>query len=333
MRVKISKNTLRTVVILLCLLLLGFSIFKLLSLWEFRYESDPSDGKEAAADGSRYFDGIRYVQNDDIKTVLFIGVDKYEAQTHTDSYNNDQQADFLMLLLVDEKAKSCTALHLNRDTMADIRILGVRGENAGTFKGQLALSHTYGSGKKDSCRNTVKAVSDLLYGARIDHYIAFTFDAVAKVNDLVGGVTVTVPDDLTPASPEWVKGATLTLKGDEALKYVRARSGLKDSSNTRRMERQRQYLSGLQKSVRSAAESGDISPEKVLKTISDYMVSECTADQLSRLYERWENYEDKGFITIAGEAKKGEKFMEFYADEKSLKQLAIELFYVPSKRK
>ena len=81
--------------------------------------------------------------------------------------------------------------------MTQIRILGVTGEPAGTFTGQLALAHTYGSGEEDSCENTVLAVSNLLYGMEIDHYVSLTMDGVALLNDLVGGVTVEVLDDFS----------------------------------------------------------------------------------------------------------------------------------------
>jgi anionic cell wall polymer biosynthesis LytR-Cps2A-Psr (LCP) family protein len=124
------------------------------------------------------YKGENYALREDLETVLLLGVDKYVTETGVESYNNTQQADFLMLIIFDRTNKSYTALQLNRDTMTEITMLGVRGEQAGVFTGQLALAHTYGSGGKDSCRNTVDAVSNLLYGIDIDHYVAVTMDAV-----------------------------------------------------------------------------------------------------------------------------------------------------------
>ena len=144
---------------------------------------------------------------------------------------------------------------LNRDTMTKIQILGVRGDVAGTFTGQLALAHTYGSGERDSCLNTTEAVSNLLYGVGIDHYISITMDGVAILNDLVGGVEVEVMDDFSSIDSTLVQGETVTLMGNHALTYVRTRGGLEDSSNLHRMERQRQYLIALQKKLTEKANS------------------------------------------------------------------------------
>ena len=50
---------------------------------------------------------------------------------------------------------------------------------------------------QDSCRYQAKAVSNLLYGVSIDHFCSVTMDAVAVINDAVGGVSVQVMDDMT----------------------------------------------------------------------------------------------------------------------------------------
>ena len=106
----------------------------------------------------------------------------------------------------------------------------------------MALAHTYGSGGSDSCLNAVKAVSRLLGGVKIDHYMTLTMDGVGKINNLVGGVTVTMLEDFSELDPAMKKGETVTLKGEQALLYVRTRQGIGDQSNLSRMERQRQYL-------------------------------------------------------------------------------------------
>jgi LCP family protein required for cell wall assembly len=326
---KINRSAFKLIGILVAVILLVSLLFSLLSLWESGFESADVFDNGVPDDGRINLNGSYYLPNKDLDVILLIGVDKYTSQEKGESYNNDQQADFLMLLLLDKEKESYTALHLNRDTMAEIPILGVRGETAGTMTGQLALAHTYGSGRLDSCRNTVKAVSNLLYGVKIDHFIAFTMEAVAKINDLSGGVTVTIQDDLTSVSPQMQKGATLTLTGDLALSYVRTRYGLEDSSNLRRMERQRQYLKALRSAILTKMEKNDSFLMEALDKVSPYMVSDCTVNQLSQLYNNLESYTDSGIQTVKGEAKVGEEFMEFYPDEAALKQLVVELFYVP----
>jgi len=64
--------------------------------------------------------------------------------------------------------------------MANIRMLDVNGNPYNSFEGQLALSHTYGSGKEDSLENTAWSVSDYLYGLQIDHYASISMDKVVR---------------------------------------------------------------------------------------------------------------------------------------------------------
>ena len=196
-----------------------------------------------------YYDNQWYRLKDNLETVLIMGEDKFEAGEDDADYVNTRQTDFLLLLILDKTNQSSQILQLNRDTMTDIESYGVAGKSTGTFTGQLALAHTYDTGGKDSCRNTVKAVSNLLYGVSIDHYLSLTMDAVPIINDAVGGVTVTVLDDMTSADPALEKGAEVTLQGKQALTYVRTRRGLDDSTNLHRMERQRQYMGELYKGL------------------------------------------------------------------------------------
>ena len=233
----------------------------------------------------------------------------------------------MLLLVMDKQHETCTPIQLNRDTMTQIRILGVTGEPAGTFTGQLALAHTYGSGEEDSCENTVLAVSNLLYGMEIDHYVSLTMDGVAILNDLVGGVTVEVLDDFSGIDDTLVQGETVTLYGQHALTYVRARGSLEDSTNLHRMERQRQYLAGLQEQVKKAAQSDSNFSLDALLQVNEYMVSDCTVNQLSDLINSMVTYEIEDIRTTQGEAQVGEEYMEFTVDEDALQQLVLEVFY------
>ena len=121
-------------------------------------EGSSSSALEEAGDTREltYYNGGWYARRNDLETVLLMGLDKY-AETEESNYLNNEQSDFLMLLVINKETGACTPIQLNRDTMTKIQILGVRGDVAGTFTGQLALAHTYGSGERDSCLNTTEA--------------------------------------------------------------------------------------------------------------------------------------------------------------------------------
>ncbi len=186
------------------------------------------------------YNGQEYVLKDGVETFLVMGLDKMSQDKTGDSYNNNQQADFLMLMVFDNNSKTYSTIHINRDTMAEIDILGVEGTKVGTLNTQIALAHTYGKGGSISNLNTAKAVSNLLYGAKVNHYMALTLDSVPAMNDLVGGITVEVLNDFTgvEGGENLIKGQSVKLTREEALLYVQGRGGLDTPTNVERMKRQ-----------------------------------------------------------------------------------------------
>ena len=337
MKFRVDVRVLKGTAAILAVVLVLLAGMLLLQRWENTQDAPVSSSGEASSveagapvDGREitYYDGTAYAKREDLETVLLLGVDKFEGET-PEGYLNNQQADFLLLLVMDKQHETCTPIQLNRDTMTQIQILGVTGEPAGTFTGQLALAHTYGSGEEDSCENTVLAVEKLLYSVGIDHYVSLTMDGVALLNDLVGGVPVEVLDDFSGIDDSLVQGETVTLQGQHALTYVRSRGGLEDSSNLHRMERQRQYLAALQQQLKAAVQQEDGFTLDALLQLNEYMVSDCTVDQLSELGNSLAAYQVSDILTTPGDAREGEEFMEFTVDEDALQQLVMDVFYEP----
>lgn len=323
--------TVFAVVLSVCFLFLAFRVFMVLDTYYGRVDTsdDDSYGYRSGGRPEYLVDGKWYVQKDKVETYLLIGIDKYEAAIRNENgYRNTEQSDALFLLAVDREKEDYSILHINRDTMANIRMLDVKGNPYSSFEGQLALSHTYGSGREDSCENTVWSVSDYLYGLEIDHYASISMDAVAILNDKIGGVTLTVADDMTMVDESLKKGETVTLKGEQALIYIRARQGIADSTNIERMERQRQYIDAFLNQAWVAIFRDDSLRADMLLSVSDYLVSDMTADELLSLTDVLHDYIFTGIYSIDGEARKGEQFMEFYADEDKLKKLVLDTFYV-----
>lgn len=264
-------------------------------------------------------------RKENLETILVLGLDKNEYPDDSRAYINDMQSDFNLVLVLDKDTNVCTPLLLNRDTMTEIIRLGVFGDEAGTFTGQLALAHTYGSGGSDSCINAKKVMSKFL-GVPIDHYMSFTMDAVPAVNDAVGGVTVTVLDEFQD-SDTLVKGETVKLMGQESLNYVRGRHGSGDQTNISRMKRQEQYMSALIERLIAAAKEDPDLLTKVTLSLGDAFQSDYTVNQLQKLADRLMEAKIEDFVTIEGEAKVGTEFMEFYPDQAALEKTIDEVFY------
>lgn len=304
------------------------TVLLIVNLWENRNSAYFPEGT-AGPQSVMQYNGTEYELKEGIRTLLVLGLDKFDEVEAVDGYTNNKQADFVMLLVIDDNAKTVTALHINRDTMADIPVLGIAGEKIGMVNKQLALAHTYGNGREVSCRNTADAVSSMLYNITVNHYVSVTMDSVPVYNDLVGGVEVTVLDDFTGIDDELVKGETVTLKGEKALTYIRSRKGLDDSSNSTRMVRQRQYLDALYKKSIECKNSDENFVLTAVLQMADYMVSDCSSNQLTELAQTIIDYEFTEIRTIEGDNVVGEVHMEFFPDVDSLKKNVVELFYVP----
>jgi len=327
-RSDVKRNALNIIaVILICTLVISI-MFIVLNQWE-KGQKIYSEQEYEQLESKLEYNGEEYVLKNDIETLLVLGLDKYSSETEYDAYNNNRQADFLMLVVLDNANKTCKALQINRDTMTQMNVLGVAGQKIDTVTKQIALAHTYGNGGDVSCRNTADAVSQLLYGTKIDHYISLTMDSAPVFNDLVGGVEVTVLDDYKGIDDTLVQGQNVTLYGDHVLNYVRSRYGLEDSSNNARMVRQRQYLEALyEKTLKCIENDAEFIPNAAL-TMSEYIVSDRSVTQLEKTIEKCFDYTFEGISYIKGESILGEEFMEFYPDDDSLKANIIELFYAP----
>lgn len=312
--------------LILLVVLLVSSTLLLLSSWEKGIGLFPAHDEDF--DNSVTVDGVNYIRNENVQSILLIGLDKFDQDRDDTGYYNDQQADFLMLFVLDNEKQTCSAIQLNRDTMAKINVLGVAGEKIDTFTGQLALAHTYGNGNEVSCRNTVDAVSSVLNDIDIERYISITMDAVPIITDIVGGVEVEIKDDFSGIDDSLVMGETVTLSSDNVLNYVRTRQGLEDSSNIARMERQQEFLTSLFNNFNEKLINDESFLVDASLKLSDYIVSNYTVKQLENLMENLSSYKFKDIHSIEGESKVGDKFMEFYVNEDDVNRVLLDLFYV-----
>ncbi len=275
-------------------------------------------------------DGKRYYPRQDVTVMMVLGIDQEGPVQASNSYINPGAADMVMLLVFDETNEACSVLYLNRDTMLDVSLLGLRGDYAGTRKEQLALAHTYGSGLEDSCENVRSTLENFLQGVTIDYYISMNMDAIPILNDAVGGVLVNVTDDFSEVDPSISMGKTV-LRGRQVLSYVQTRKGVGDQKNVSRMERQKEYITSFLQQYHNMDEH---SPEFLLSTyerIEPYIVTDCSTNTLTGMLSRYKDYALKEIVTVEGENVIGEEYYEFYVDEEHLQQVVLDLFYAEKK--
>ena len=275
--------------------------------------------------GQITFEGKTYKPKTQMSTMLVIGLDTYTAGTEAE--RGDAMSDFLALIAFDRNEETYNIIHINRDTMMDVPVLGVFGDPAGTSYQQIAWAHSYGSGKDDSCRNTADAVSSLLLDIPVDNYVSVTMDAVSTLNDHIGGVEVKVTEDFSKVDPSLVMGERIRLTGEQAVTYVRARGSVGDETNLSRMERQKKYMHALVDSLEAAYAKDSSVATSAVEAVEDYIVTDCTLGELADLASDFSSFTLEGIISPEGESKVGERYMEHTLDEDALTKMVIDIFY------
>lgn len=274
-------------------------------------------------------DGHTYRYRRGLTTILFMGVDTtLEQEALAEGARSGGQSDFLLLLVIDERRETITPIQIDRDVMTEITVLGVLGDEAGTLTTQICLAHGFGDGGEQSCELTRDAVSNLFLDAQIDYYVAMNMDGISQLNDLVGGVTVTVTDDLSALDEAMVPGATLTLTGEQAEIFVRARTGVGEGTNAARMARQRVYIGGLAEQMLARMDEDANFVGTVFDALEPVMVTDMKRGTMINVAWGARNYARETMCTLEGEHVVGaDGHMEFYADAEALEELVIRAFY------
>lgn len=262
-----------------------------------------------------------------LSTVLVMGVDN-NKNYKTSGFRSGGQVDLLLVLLIDNKNEEIIPLQIDRDTMTEITVLGVLGGKAGTRNAQICLSHGFGDGNAESCLLTREAVSNLLLGIEIDYYFAIDLDGIQALNDVIGGVTVTLSDDLSALDPNMRKGETLTLHGKQAEYFVRNRRDVGSGTNEGRMDRQKSYLDGLRIKIRSLVQYDQDVIVGLYDTLKPYLQTNMTRGRIINMIWKTRDYHYADVVRAEGRYSIGEDgFMEFRIDGEALQRLVINLFY------
>ena len=273
-------------------------------------EKEEVSAEPESTDGSSYitYNGKKYKYNSDLRTMLFMGVDKNEVVTVKENTGRSGQSDCLVLLVLDTDKKTTTLLEISRDSMADVKIYGIDGDYMA----------------KRSCQLTREAVSNLLYDIPIHDYLSLNMSGIVPIVDQIGGVTMTVPEDYTAIDPAFVQGSTITLNGELTEKYIRSRDTSVLGSNEQRMERQTQFVQALLEKVKSTEDGGNSMLRQFWQVGQPYITTDLSLDMLEKIASYDMNPE---ILKVPGEVRAGEEHDEFHVDDASLQEMIVNIFY------
>lgn len=276
----------------------------------------------------KYQDTI-YAYKEDILTFLIMGIDKNSDVKEEAEGTSGGQADALFLAVMDPGEKTIKVIGINRNTMTDIDVYNEEGAYLTTVSAQIAVQHGFGNGMEESCERQLKAVRKLFYNLPIHGYAAINMSAIPTINDAVGGVQVTVLEDLTQRDQSLVEGESVHLEGESAFWYVKYRDTNVFGSADKRLERQKQYLNEFIGAAKSAMKKNPAAAVNLYQAVSGQMVTNVSIDEVAYLAPLLAEYkfQSDSFYMPEGETVMGDQFEEFYVDEDALYEMILDVFY------
>jgi len=211
--------------------------------------------------------------------VLLVGTDICESsyaqelgkrctgpQANYTSANNDVN----LLLHISDNPRRVTVISFPRDMV--VRTPSCERPDGGTAPATSAsmLNTTYSYGGLSCVAKTISRLT----GIGIPYAASITFGGVINVTDAIGGVRVCVANGIDdPYTHLRLSPGMHTVKGLEALQFLRTRHGLVAGSDLARISNQQQYLSRL---VRKLVDGGELSDPVTLYKLASAVVRNIT---------------------------------------------------------
>lgn len=277
------------------------------------------------------YNGKRYRYNEDMCNILLLGIDSDDTPDSADG--NHDQADVLVLAALDLANNKMSLISVPRDILCDFETLDENGNSSGVLNAHLALAYAYGDGQHQSCQITANAVSNIFYGLPIHGYGAFYMKGIGPLNDAVGGVPVTILDDIlmyeVPGASRLRPGAQITLNAREAEVYLRVRLEYQADANQHRTNRQKQYMLSLLTQAKKRVKENPASLMTMYNAVDEYILTNLDIGQISYLATEAISMDFTGDIrSLTGEFSLDDQNRAVLTlDQDALYELMLSVFY------
>jgi LCP family protein required for cell wall assembly len=209
--------------------------------------------------------------------ILLIGSDSRDgdnARYGAAAGMSGARSDTAILLHLSPNRDQAVGVSFPRDSM--VKIPTCKKEKGGTVPGRFGMLNTAFAFAGPTC--TWKTLESLT-GIHIDHFVQIDFAGFKRMVDALDGVKICLERPVNdPRAELFLKAGRQTVKGEDALGYVRARYSLGDGSDLERIERQQKFMA----SVVDKATSSEIltDPAKTYKFLKAATKSMTTDDDL-----------------------------------------------------
>ncbi|HET8927756.1 MAG TPA: LCP family protein [Microbacterium sp.] len=211
--------------------------------------------------------------------LLVVGTDSCEGQSlklfprcrHDDG---GERNDVTMLVHIGDAPRSVTVVSFPRDMLVPIpQCPDGEGGYYSAMSSQM-MNATYVYGGLPCTVLTIEALT----GLDIQFAAATRWTGVINMSDAIGGVQVCVAEDIDDRHTGLhLKAGTPTIKGTQALQFLRIRHGIGDGSDLSRISNQQQFMSSL---VRKLQSEEVLSNPATLFNLANTVVQQITAKQI-----------------------------------------------------
>ncbi|WP_326796218.1 LCP family protein [Streptomyces sp. NBC_01808] len=164
-------------------------------------------------------------------------------------------ADVQMLLHVSADRSNMSVVSVPRDTR--VTIPECTDPDDGTVYPETT-TQTINTSLQHGGPGCTVAAWEAMTGVSIDHFMMIDFAGVVSMADAVGGVPVCVRDNVydDDSGLRLEEGET-TIKGEQALQWLRTRHGFEDGSDIGRTHAQHQYMNSMARQLKEGAKLSD----------------------------------------------------------------------------
>ncbi|MFF2730517.1 LCP family protein [Streptomyces sp. NPDC058008] len=228
--------------------------------------------------------------------ILIIGSDARDSKANQklggakETFGGTPLADVQMLLHLSADRSNISVLSMPRDTM--LKMPKCTDPDSGdVYPASTVDVQTNESLGRGGPGCTVAAWYELT-GITIDHFMMIDFSGVVSMADAVGGVPVCVDANVYSHSSDGkgsglkLEEGTTSVKGEQALQWLRTRYGFEDNTDLGRTKAQHQYLNSMVRELRKGTKLTD--PGKLMN-LAEAATSALTVDKgldtVKKLYD------------------------------------------------
>jgi LCP family protein required for cell wall assembly len=228
--------------------------------------------------------------------ILLIGSDARDSKENQklggakDTFGGDARADVQMLLHVSADRSNMSVVSMPRDTLLHLPKC-TDPETKRVYPATTSLAMTNDSLNHGGPGCTV-ATWEKLTGIHIDHFMMVDFAGVVSMADAIGGVPVCVDRNVYShtstghGSGLKLKKGTTSVKGKQALAWLRTRYGFEDGSDIARTKAQHQYMNSM---VRQLRENATLTNPNKMRKLAETATKALTVDNglgtVKKLYD------------------------------------------------